>query len=601
MDGEEFTLDPDLVEIVLAEAQENLEEAIVMLNASERTMDQVDALFRCFHSIKGNCAMAQRTDLSETAHRMETELDKIRTQGRALNTNESGLFLELSDLLVLLLLDGDATVMEPVNRCLLRLEATTPGGMNHEEVPENVDAAAMGSLPIAEAPASLSAPLSSQQPLSSDFAVPSSSGVQEGRGRLKVDVSMLIETMQVAGELFQIDERLKHIANQWSTKTTNGETEAEAHDGLNQVSREFDGAIEKLYELLLDIQRLPVSQIASPLERAVRDIRRKTGKEIELHVQGKDLRVDKQVLQVLRDPIMHMVRNSADHGVEMPELRESLGKPRTGRITLRVEDRDDIVAVTIEDDGAGINLERVKEKAVEKGIVEASALNQLSTSEICEFIFHPGFSTASEVSDLSGRGVGMDVVLQQIRGAGGLVTTHTTPGQGTVFRMEIPKAGSPVTDGLAVRTRETVHLIPLKNVVTFVGRREMRVWRQPDHQVLARVGGGVYPLLRVPGEPDAACLESPRTIGVILRDRQGVEYLIPVDDVLGRRKALVQKVDKMAGEEFERSEVCILGDGTMAFSLQVDEIATDPRLVWRSRNDHELGHELEHEFVAQAG
>ena len=119
------------------------------------------------------------------------------------------------------------------------------------------------------------------------------------------------------------------------------------------------------------------------------------------------------------------------------------------------------------------------------------------------------------------------------------------------------------------------------------------MWRQPDNQVLARVGGVIHPVLRVPGEPEAKCLQSARTIGVVLQDRKGRQALVPVDDVLGRRKALVQKIDRIAGEEFARSEVCILGDGTMALSLCIDHIALDGSLIWRSESDDGLGHELE--------
>lgn len=577
---EDFVLDPDLIEIVLAEAQENLESAINMLGGQERTQEMVDALFRCVHSIKGNCAMAHRTDLAETAHQMETELDKVRSAARPLTADEAGLFLELSDLLVLLLTEEDKSVMAPIERCLVSLR-------------EGVTSPAK---PVEQEP-------SSGEPLSDELITESSSGRnagEPGNARLKVDVAMLVSTMKVAGELFQLDERLKHFSTQSVSGRQDSAEESELRDGLHQISREFDGAIEKLYELLLDIQRLPVAQIASPLERAIRDIRRKTGKEVELHVVGRDLRVDKQVLQVLRDPLMHMVRNSADHGIELPDQREKSGKKREGSITLQVEDLDDCVAVTITDDGAGVDLDRVKEKAIERGLTDATSAAKLSDQEIVEFIFQPGFSTAAGVSDLSGRGVGMDVVLQQIRSSGGMVLTETKKGEGTRFRIEVPKAGSPVTDGLAVRTGGIVHLIPLKNVVTFVGRREMKVWRQPDHQVLARVGEHVHPVLRVPGEPDADCLRSPRTIGVLLQDRTGQQAVVPVDDVLGRRKALVQRVDKVAGEEFERSEVCILGDGTMAFSLHIDQIMTDDALVWRSYSDHNLGHDIEQELVAEA-
>ncbi len=563
-DDADTELDADLIEVVLAEALESLESALWTLRAIGHGEGQgtevVASLFRCFHSIKGNAAMAGRTSVSNFAHRIESALDVVREAGRALTELEARQLIEAVDLLHPLIESTDTglemqTISDQLGECLQVLERlvgpTQTAGA--EPVPVFTD----------------SGPASG--PVSPEVGASSDGGGGAGQ-KLRVDAQCIVDSMKVAGELFQIDERLKFFVHQGARDLVNStHEEAERWGGLTQLSREFDTAIEKLYEQLLDIQRVPVSQLVGPLERSLRDICRKTGKAIELVIQGRDLRIDKNVVQILKDPLMHMVRNAADHGIETPEERSKTSKAQRARVDLSFEDTDDMVVVTLRDDGRGIDPERVRRKVVDKRLLDERAAATLSKDEVLEYIFAPGFSTALQVSELSGRGVGMDVVKQHIVGAGGTVATQTELGEGSAFTLQVPKLGSPVVDGLAVRSGESIFLLPLRNVHRFVARTELGIVCDPAGVVSAMYEGRAYRVCHLPGRADVRRLQSPTTIGVLLEDRKGNMAILVVDEVLGRRKALCQSLTYDACVKDRPTDVAVMGDGKVGFKIRIDE------------------------------
>jgi two-component system, chemotaxis family, sensor kinase CheA len=575
--GEQTELDDDLVAVVLAEALESLESALWTLRALDygpQSAEVVTSLFRCFHSIKGNTAMAGRTSVSQLAHRVESVLDVIRSQCRPLTPTEGAQLIEIVDQLYPLIeRDREAgdEAREATERALVRFETLLASG---KEVPPPSE-------PLAESrpSPSESAPQTTRVP-SPAVALEGDPEIATGGNKLRVDAQSIVDAMTVAGELFQIDERLKFLVGAVDSEAAAGKQDmAERWDGLNQISREFDAAIERLYSQLLDIQKVPVSQLASPLERAVRDICRKTGKDIRLQVVGKDLRIDKQVIQVLKDPLMHMVRNACDHGIELPEVRRGAGKSPTATVRLEFCDADDTVTVVLADDGRGLDLDRIREKAIQRGLVSPDAARELTEQEIIQFVFHPGFSTVDQVSELSGRGVGMDVVATSIAGAGGVLQTTTQRGKGTQFRIELAKLGSPVVDGLAVRSGEVVYVIPLKSVLHFVARRGFTVFRDPAGALSAMVHDRTYAVSRLPGETDPSNLRDPRTIGVLVEDRLGRRALVIVDEVLGRSRALVQEIRYDVCQKTRQLGVAILGDGSIGFTIAIEEFANQNLLL----------------------
>jgi two-component system, chemotaxis family, sensor kinase CheA len=584
-------LDEDLIEVVLTEALESLESALWTLRAIDygpQSPEVVASLFRCFHSIKGNTAMAGRTPVSKAAHRVENVLDVVREQKRPLAPPEAKVLIEVVDLLHPLIegMEDSEQVWTALNRGLERLEALFPAA-SHEAAPLPM----LPPLPPVESVA-----IGDSAPTSSDrFSVPDSEHDEQGpngdkahdasHAKLKVDVQSIMDAMTVAGELFQIDERLKFFVRAASAQLS--QEELERWDGLTQISREFDASIERLYEQLIDIQRLPVSQLTGPLERSVRDICRKTGKSIEFTVRGRDLRIDKNVIQALKDPLMHMVRNASDHGAESPTERVSVGKPPAARVVLTFEDAEDTVVVTLSDDGRGMDRNRILQKAIEKGLIEREAGEALTPEQVIQFIFHPGFSTAAQVSELSGRGVGMDVVAKSITSAGGVIETRTELGKGSTFRISIPKLGSPVVDGLAVRSGHTVYLIPVKNVLSFMARSDFKLIVEPRGQLSALFHNRAYPLTHLPGESDPLRLRNERTIGVLVEDRRSRRGIIVVDEVLGRRRALSQRVRYEQCHIERNTSIAILGDGTMGFTVGVEDFLSE-KLLMNARSHSSL-------------
>lgn len=625
----DFDLDQDLIEVVLTEALESLESALWTLRAIEhgpRTAEVVASLFRCFHSIKGNTAMAGRTQVSKAAHRVESALEIVRSQNRPLLATEAKALIEVVDLLHPLIegLEGSEPVWEALYASLTALEQVIGGQGEAVKVSlpdmlrERVSARPKERVsPLPETPQPLLQvrreevhPLQAEHlndsdrpstphprtssgtaglaPESQDGGLNGSDkGHDNGSTKLKVDAQSIIDAMTVAGELFQIDERLKFFVRTATDRGEQASQDADKWDGLTQISREFDAAIERLYNQLLDIQRLPVSQLTGPLERCVRDICRKTGKQIDFIVRGRDLRIDKNVIQALKDPLMHMVRNASDHGAELPEERAAAGKNKCAKVVLEFDDADDTVVVTLSDDGRGMDRKRILAKAVERGLVDADKASTLSPEEIVEFIFHPGFSTAAQVSELSGRGVGMDVVAKSIQGAGGVIETRTEFGKGSTFRIELPKLGSPVVDGLAVKSENVVYLIPVKNVLCFVARSDFKLVQEPEGQLSALYHNKVYPLSHLPGQPDPSRLRNVRTIGVLVEDRRGRKGLVVVDEVLGRCRALSQEVTYEACHLSRQTDVAILGDGTMGFAIGVEDFLAR-NLSLMSRNGASL-------------
>lgn len=579
-------LDEDLIEVVLTEALESLESALWTLRAIDhgpQSPEVVASLFRCFHSIKGNTAMAGRAAVSKAAHRVENALDIVRELKRPLLLLEAKILIEVVDLLHPLIegMEESEPVWAALEQTLERLDVlfaerpTTPLA----EAMSLASAVSRRSIP--EVVVHDVAPPSQERLSIPDGEFddgPSSDRAHDGNhAKLKVDVQSIMDAMTVAGELFQIDERLKFFVRGASSQLT--EEELERWDGLTQISREFDTSIERLYAQLIDIQRLPVSQLTGPLERNVRDICRKTGKAIDFVVRGRDLRIDKNVIQALKDPLMHMVRNAADHGAETPEQREASGKSRSARVVLAFEDAEDSVVVTLADDGRGMDRRRIVQKAIEKGLLDKDAADQLNPDQIIQFIFHPGFSTADKVSELSGRGVGMDVVAKAITTAGGMIETKTELGKGTTFRIEIPKLGSPVVDGLAVRSGSTVYLIPVKNVLSFMARSDFKLLAEPEGHLSALFHERIYPLSHLPSQPDPLRLRNDRTIGVLVEDRRGRRGIIVVDEVLGRRRALSQQVNYEQCHVVRQTSIAILGDGTMGFTIGVEEFLSERLLM----------------------
>jgi two-component system chemotaxis sensor kinase CheA len=331
-------------------------------------------------------------------------------------------------------------------------------------------------------------------------------------------------------------------------------------DELAQHTRE-------LQEAVMMMRMQPVKSIFSRMPRMVRDVAAKLGKQIRLEMIGESTEVDKTVIEQLADPLTHMIRNSVDHGIEMPQVRVSAGKPEAGTIYLEAAHRGGRIVIEVTDDGAGINRERVLAKAKQKGIVAADA--QMEPEAIDMLIFAPGFSTAETVSDISGRGVGMDVVRRNIEGIGGIVAIENRPGQGATFRVSLPLTLA-ILDAMIVRVAQEFYIISINSIIETMRPKPAEVRAVASSADVINVRGEFIPLIylheafRIQGaEPDPS-----KALVVLVESGKGVCGVV-VDELIGQQqvviKSLEENVDPMPGV----SGATILGDGKVALILDI--------------------------------
>jgi two-component system chemotaxis sensor kinase CheA len=335
--------------------------------------------------------------------------------------------------------------------------------------------------------------------------------------------------------------------------------------------RESVAAMERntreLHERVMAIRMLPVGTLFQRYARTVYDIAQATGKQIDLTLSGEETEIDKSMLELLGDPLTHLIRNAADHGVESPEARIAAGKPAEGTISLRAFHRSGRVVIEVADDGAGIDPERVRAKAVERGLIAAGA--QLSDEQLRMLIFEPGFSTRDEVTDLSGRGVGMDVVRQNVQLLNGTIALASEPGQGSTVSIELPLTLA-ILEGLLVRVTDRTLVLPLLSVVETVSPRAGQIQRIAEQGDVVLIRDESIPLLRLrrflglaPAPATSATGAESRSLIVVVEAGRKKIGLV-VDELLGQQQVVVKSLEKHLRRVDGLMGATILGDGCVA-------------------------------------
>jgi two-component system chemotaxis sensor kinase CheA len=315
------------------------------------------------------------------------------------------------------------------------------------------------------------------------------------------------------------------------------------------------------------VRMIPVEGTFNRFQRVVRDLAGEMGKKIRLEMSGTETELDKNVIEQIADPLKHLIRNSADHGLEMPEVRLAAGKSDTGTIWLRAYQQEGRIFIEVADDGAGINRQRVLTKAVERGLVGAGT--QLSDSEVFGFMFQPGFSTAEKVTEVSGRGVGLDVVRQNIEALRGSVEVESKPGAGTTFRIKLPLTLA-IIDGMTVSVGAEIITMPLLSIVESLRPKPAEVQTVEGRGELINVRGEYLPLVRLYEVFDLPTERTdPTQALVVIIESVGRRFGVLVDDILGEQQAVIksleqnyQKVEGVAG-------ATILGDGRVSLILDI--------------------------------
>jgi two-component system chemotaxis sensor kinase CheA len=340
-------------------------------------------------------------------------------------------------------------------------------------------------------------------------------------------------------------------------------------DELEQLTREIQDSV-------MAIRAQPVKSVFQRMPRLVREVGAMTGKPVRLVTEGEGTEVDKTVIERLADPLTHMIRNAIDHGLESPEKRAAAGKPAEGVVRLTAAHRSGRIVIEVSDDGGGINRERVKAIAMEKGLIAAEAT--LSDEEIDNLIFMPGFSTANEVSDISGRGVGMDVVRRSIQALGGRITISSRPGKGSTFTMSLPLTLA-VLDGMVVSVQGQTLVAPITAIVETLQPKAADVHSLGGHARVISIRGGFVPLIDVGMALGYRREPLPATQGValLIEGEGGARAALLCDAIQGQRQVVIKSLEANYRQVPGVAAATILGDGRVALILDIDTIVAVSR------------------------
>ncbi len=374
---------------------------------------------------------------------------------------------------------------------------------------------------------------------------------------IRVKSDRLDKLVNLVGEMVTVQARLSQFAS--------NRVDAD----LLSVAEEVERLTWDLRDQVLTIRMLPISGIFTKFKRLVRDLGAELGKDVMLVTEGGETELDKTVIDSLNDPLVHLIRNCIGHGIELPQVRQALGKPAKGRITLSAKHAGANVALTITDDGAGLDKAQIKAKAVEKGLVGAQA--ELSDREIYNLIFEPGFSTAQEVSNVSGRGVGMDVVRQAVDSLRGSIEVSSEAGQGTVFAVKLPLTLA-IIDGLLIDIASEQYILPLSAVEECVELTQEETIQAHGRNLL-NIRDEIVPYVRLRNEFNLPG-ERPEIEQVVIANLEGFRVGFVVDNVVGEHQTVIKNLGRMYQDADGVSGATILGDGRVALILDLPSLAT---------------------------
>jgi len=442
--------------------------------------------------------------------------------------------------------------------CDLTLERVpaAPAPPMQAEAPQAVRAAAGEAPGPAPLPSSSGqVPESPREPARSPAAAALALG---DSGSIRVSVEKIDELMNTVGELVITQAMLSQLGGHFD-----GPDAEKLRAGLAQLERNM----RELQETVMRVRMLPISFVFSRFPRMVRDLAQRLGKQIELKLTGEQTELDKTVLEKIGDPLVHLVRNCLDHGIESPAARIAAGKSAAGTVHLDACHRGGNIAVEVSDDGAGLDRERILAKARARGLVGQS--DTLTDTEIQELIFLPGFSTADKTTDLSGRGVGMDVVRRNVKELGGKIEVRSEPGRGSRFTITLPLTLA-IVDGQSVAVGSETYIVPLISIVESMQLKASGVTRLSGHSEVLSFRGDYLPIVRLHElfgvEPRSRALHEGL---VVVAEGEGRRIGLFVDDLLGQQQVVIKSLEANYGHIEGVSGATILGDGSVALILDV--------------------------------
>lgn len=585
----------------------------------------VNSLFRALHTIKGSSGMLGFTEVQGLAHKLENLCDLLRKERMPLSEGSVEILFSGRDFLTDLVQAaiGQSAPPSGLNEFTGRLDQfvaiyNETSNVIEGKAPDRSEGGnAVGSEPMneaeiaafeaeiermlaeaaANAPAAPTAPAAPAENLAAPVGGPAEKpapargngesadakkGAAQGKRSslaqtIRVDIDRLDALLNLVGELVINRTRISDIAT--TLGRLMGDRALNASVGLiGPLSKDLaDSAAllarttNEIQESIMKVRMVPIGQVFDRFPRTVRDVAKARGKEVQLQISGADTDLDKTIVDEVGEPLMHLLRNCVDHGIEAPDERERQGKPRMGTIALNAYHEGNQIIIEISDDGGGINLDKVRAKAIKNGLIGTE--DRLTDRELIELIFTPGFSTAEEVSDVSGRGVGMDVVKRNITKLKGIFDVDSAPGQGTRFTIKLPLTLA-IIQALLVRVVDELYAIPLDSVIESQ-RVEMPDVRTVHGSEVITLRGQVVPLLRIADFFELGGERDPEKVMIVIVGLQGRQVGLVVDSFEGEQEIVIKPLSDVVGRIPGISGATILGNGSISLIIDVHSLVSD--------------------------
>ncbi|MCW0393176.1 MULTISPECIES: chemotaxis protein CheA [Xanthomonas] len=574
----------DIAADFIIEAQEILDrlgEQLVSLEQAPEDSGQLNAVFRGFHTLKGGAGFLAINAMVELCHAAEETLGMARAGQATLQARHFDAAQQSLDYLQSML-DAFGSGQEPPRA---PPELIAQFDAHGDDAPAPAPAKSAAPAPAAKAPAAAAGdadlisddefealldqlhgdapPAATPQALQPAPRAPSAAPkaaaapakATEPEHTVRVDTKRLDAIVNLIGELVLSRNRLKTLRVRLRDEE------------LDRAVSSLDIATARLQSAVMRTRMQPVGKVFSRFPKVARDVARSLNKEVELELIGADTELDRNLVEALADPLVHLVRNAIDHGIEAPALREATGKPRGGHVRLSAQQEGDYVSIEVQDDGAGIDPERLRAKAREKGLIDPEAAARLTTEECLHLVFLPGFSTKSEVTDISGRGVGMDVVQSRIRELSGQIQIQSELGRGSRFLIRVPLTLA-ILPTLLVQAGDTVYALPLARVVEVLHAPRRSLGWFDGRAVLDRQSH-TLPLVDLRQWLNIDAPQLPLLTVVVLQAGESRMGLV-VDQVRGREEVVIKPLPRSLRGLPGYAGATLIGDGRLALILDVD-------------------------------
>ena len=575
------TITPEMRQSFIQESDEmleSLEQTLLEIDRSANKQEGLETAFRSIHSFKGNCGFMGFADLERLSHGIETVLECMKSDSVAPSDQNISILIRMMDSIRGAVADVSRDGPGNINGCDIMLDLLQ--GLTQDSDPESKKLklgeilVARGIASASEVDAALKMQGKSFDEILLDEAATRAAaellGVHDKlaaskifRRDIRVDLDKLDQLMDLVGEMAIAQLMVIHSPDLRGRGFDLDNFEKSCHH-LERISAE-------LRNVALAIRMVPLTATFRKMIRLVHDLSIKFSKRVMLELKGEETEVDKTVIEHISDPLVHIIRNAIDHGIEKPERRQELGKDDTGTIVLEARHDGGDVVIHISDDGSGLNRDKILRKAHEKDLLKASPA-AMKDEDIFELIFEPGFSTADLITDVSGRGVGLDVVKRNLEKIKGRVDIKSLPDRGTTFILRIPLTLA-IIEGMLVRVGRSQYIIPLFSIIESFRPLEKHITDLPDGSEVVRVRDSLLPVSRLYRlhaiQPDTENLAE----GIlIIVEYQGERLCLFVDEVIGQIQTVIKGLPDFMGNVQGLSGCCIMGDGEVCLILDVGSL-----------------------------